>query len=135
MNPVSTREARRAALALAGVALLGVAIGVIGNDSTPYDASAASGRGALIPMSPEMARLIDAKPIAPDALPSSSAPTALAQASAKTKDVPDSDAEADNDEARPNAREPAPPALYAPPAPEPAAGPSKSAEDANLPPY
>ena len=134
MNPVSRRELKTATWALAGVAVLGVALG-IENSVTTLGASTSGGRGVSIPFNPAMANSTEAKAIAPEAIPAP-ASTAVADASSKTKvDEAASDANAE-DETGPASDAAAPPTLYAPPEAGPAApaGAAGGGDD-NLPPY
>jgi hypothetical protein len=134
MNRVSRRELMTATWGLAGVAVLGVMLGIVNTASTLEFSSEAGGRGAPIPMNPAMARSVEAKAIAPEAAPPAPSPKAVADASAKDEAAA-SDSNADN-EAGPSSNAPAPPELYAPPEPGPAAPASApAADDTNLPPY
>ena len=133
MNPVSRRELKAATWALAGVAVLGVALGIENSVTTLGAASSAGGRGVSIPFNPAMANSTEAKAIAPDAIPAP--PTAVADTSSTAKvDEAASDTNAE-DEAGPASDAAAPPTLYAPPEAGPAAPAGAAADDNNLPPY
>ena len=135
MNRVSQFELKTAAWVLAGVAVLGVALGIENSVTTLGASSEASGRGAPVPFNPAMANSLIAKPLAPDAAPPSSAPAAVADAGKAKTDEAASDSAAEDD-AGPASDAAAPPTLYAPPEPGPATpvGPA-AADDNNLPPY
>ena len=135
MNPVSRRELKTATWALAGVAALGVALGIENSLSTLGASSEASGRGAPVPFNPAMANSLVAKPLAPEATPPSSAPASVADAGAAKTDQAASDSTAE-DETGPASDAAAPPTLYAPPEAGPAApAGAPAADDNNLPPY
>jgi len=135
MNPVSRRELKTATWGLAGVAVLGVALGIVNTASSPSEISSDfGGRGTPIPMNPAMARSVEAKAIAPDAAPPAPSPKAVAAASTTDEAEAASDSNADS-ETGPSSDAPAPPELYAPPEPSPAPPASSPAADNNLPPY
>lgn len=134
MNPVSRRELKTAVWALSGVAVLGLTLGIVNSVDPLSGASPVAGRGTSVPFNRAMANSIEAKPLAPEAAPAAPAPKPLADASALAK----SDAPAGNgdDDTGPASDGAAPPTLYAPPEPGPAApARAPSGDDNNLPPY
>ena len=142
MNPVPRPMVYTAALALAGVCVLGLYLGIQPNLNRPGDAEATLTPASAAPaMKPGMAAVVEATPLKTEAPPASAAPSALlaqaAKSKAKASDADDASASDDEaDQPAPAGRkgpEPDPPALYSPdeaPAPAPAGG-----NSANTPPY
>jgi hypothetical protein len=133
MTAVPRREVLGAATALASVALLGLVIGLENGPAPPIEESGRASAAGLGQWVPGMASAVEAKALAPDVLPASSAPTKLAAASS----APSSDeADAAEENVDNSSDAPSPPQLYAPPGPAPSAPTSApSNDDSNLPPF
>ena len=139
MNPVPRPMVYTAALALAGVCVLGLYLGIQPNLNRPGDSDETTVPASATPsMKPGMAAAVEATPLKPDALPPSAAPAAQVAQAARPKAAPSDDTDAPGSDALaagPTGRTtppPEPPALYSPdeaPTPPPAQGPN------NTPPY
>lgn len=142
MNPVPRPMVYTAAIALAGVCVLGLYLGIQPSLNRPGDAEQAPVPASATPsLKPGMAAAVEATPLKTDIPPPSDAPSALLAQAGKSKtkpsdadQAPASDASADNGaQAGRQSQQPEPPALYSPdeaPAPPPAAQ-----GGANTPPY
>ena len=144
MNPVPRPMVYTAAIALAGVCVLGLFLGVQPSLERPLDAEeATAASSSAAAMKPGMAAVVEATPLKTETPPPSAAPPAQVAEAAKPKpkpsdadQTPPSDAEAAAGAGPQAARKPAtpePPTLYSPdeaPAPPPAGENSN-----NTPPY
>ena len=136
MNPVPRPMVYTAGVALAGVCVLGLYLGIQPSLERAADANQAPASSAA--PTPGMAAAVQAVPLKtdlppPSAAPASSAPALLAQAKKKPSDgddLPSSDTSATPPAAKPP---PEPPTLYSPDE-APAAAPA-GANNANTPPY
>ena len=140
MNPVPRPMVYTAGVALAGVCVLGLYLGI--QPSLERAADAEQARAASAAPTPGMVAAVQAVPLKtevplPSSAPASSAPTQLALAAKKKSDADEAPASAGNagpigGQTSRNAP-PEPPTLYSPdegPAPPPAGG-----NNANTPPY
>ena len=138
MSPLPKQAVFGVAAALFGVCLLGLFVGVHDSLDRPSAESAASASAAITAMRPGMASAVQAQPLKPDALTSSSAPASQLAQAAKPKLSSDDEASGDDDDdtatgvAKRGAGQPEPPALYSPDASPPP--PPPPAQD-NTPPF
>lgn len=145
MNPVPRPMVVTAGIALAGVCVLGLYLGIQPSLERSADADeAAAASSAPTAMKPGMAAAVEATPLKTDLPPPSAAPAAQLAQAAKPKaksdddddDTPSSDDQAgagNGPQATHKPTPPEPPTLYSPdeaPAPPPAGEPSN-----NTPPY
>ena len=135
MNPVPRPMVYTAGVALAGVCVLGLYLGIQPALERAADAEQTPAPSAA--PTPGMAAAVQAVPLRtdvppPSAAPASSAPTQLAQATKKRSSDDDDEAPPSDANAAPPRAPPEPPTLYSPdeaPAPPPAGN------SANTPPY
>ena len=133
MNTVSRGSVTVAALALGGVCVLGLFLGVRGSLDRPYGGSIDSGSAtpAQTAMRAGMASAVEARPYQGEV-----APTPVAVADAKPAAPKPRPKPVDDDVDNTDSDEPPPPELVGPPGPPPpAAAPAPPAKDDNLPPY
>ncbi|HEY5411871.1 MAG TPA: hypothetical protein VIJ94_14210 [Caulobacteraceae bacterium] len=141
MNPVPRPMVYTAALALAGVCVLGLYLGLQPALERSADLEQSLAASNAPAMKPGMTAAAEAIPLKTETPPPSAAPAQLADAKPKTKPSAQDTAPSSDDDADDNglsssgkAAPPEPPTLYAPDEP-PAPPPAGASAGANTPPY